>query len=217
MSKWGLIDLKDEVLVSPLPKECYEVNAGGRILRLHQVVVREEMSTTRSIVFNYSATEISQISSDPMQLSFLMIHEWLWSHADNADVVRNINWFLRTKEMQSLSATDLVYALSNMGFKFKTKPEKEPSAMIVIGSSGVSEPNGRPGFSLPETVFIGSNTDTLNFFNSGSEKYFRIRLEDDSLTELCVVQAFCELKVSELPILPLTIWVERLQLHCSLN
>lgn len=204
----GLNTLKDEELTSPLPDNCYRGSGANRVVDLLQVVVREEMPTTRSIVFNYDARVYARISEDAAQFSFLMTHEWLWSHADNADVVRNINWYLHSKEARKASPSDLVYKLSNMGFRFSGKNPRGSTVEARVTYTGRAEPNRMPQFLVPELVVVGSDTKELVFVNTGAQRLV-VRLIGADIKDICLLQRECRLPLDQVATFPAMFIIER--------
>ncbi|MCX6125095.1 MAG: hypothetical protein NTV34_10175 [Proteobacteria bacterium] len=206
-ARLGLNDLKDEVLVMPLPENCYESNGPDRFARLYQVVVRQEMPDARSVVMNYSPDIYSKIADNGMQRSFLLIHEWLWNHADNADVVRNINWYLHSKKIQTQTRSDIAYTLANMGFRFSNTNVPGRTVTAKITYTGTPEPNGKPRFEVPEFIYLGSESTEILFLNYGATR-FRLRFLDSG-QDLCVFQGECLISLSKFSRFPATLLIER--------
>ena len=204
----GLNNLRDEELTSPLPDNCYEGTGPDRVVKLRQIVVREEMPATRSIVFNFSRPVFEEIEHDPMQNSFLMIHEWLWSHADNADVVRNLNWFLHSKEMLDMEPSAVIFRLASMGFKFRSPSHDGDTATIKVTFTGRNEPNGRPQFQVPEYVFVSGDLNKIVFVSTGAER-FLVRKMDTFNVDLCTLRMECIVPHTAISSYPALLWVER--------
>ena len=90
---YGLVDLKDENFVSIVPANCQQ---NGRLM-IVQAVIRQDPSALGlpkdKVLYRYVPEVIQYlIRTNPLQLSFLLVHEWLWDFSDNVERNRRINY-----------------------------------------------------------------------------------------------------------------------------
>ncbi len=120
-SPFGLMKLDDQRLTSLIPANCKK----GADPMVMQAVIRlyEGYSGTRPghFVYKYDPNLLAQISGqDPLQLSFLFVHEWLWDISPNVERNRRVNRFLHSKEIETLSPAEVVAELTGMGLQIPT-------------------------------------------------------------------------------------------------
>ncbi|HEX4926262.1 MAG TPA: hypothetical protein VFV50_19365, partial [Bdellovibrionales bacterium] len=94
---FGLVDLKDEALVERLPENC---RAGDKIAVV-QAVIRQPPSVAGLPEYKVKYKFVPQVTEalrrqNPVQLSFLIVHEWLWDFSKNVDRNRVINYLLHS-------------------------------------------------------------------------------------------------------------------------
>jgi len=115
------VDDQDLPVTVKIPESC-RVN---HKIALVQAVIRQNpsFSGTDHIIFKYMQDVVSEMNSkNPLQLSFLLVHEWLWSHSDNVDRNRRINWLLHSPRLDQLDREDLLKELNALGFNPTTMP-----------------------------------------------------------------------------------------------
>lgn len=117
---FGLIDIKDEMIIEKLPLNCYE-KFDDSTIRIFQAVIREPRSS--STIYNYDPEIIKQLENVEYQLSFLLLHEWLWSYSDDVRVIRDANRLLHSAEIKTLSSFELSKRLKILGLNL---PELQP-------------------------------------------------------------------------------------------
>lgn len=116
----GLGELSDEYLVQKIPENCY-MNFEKRQLDLTQAVVREERPT--ATLYRYDELQVRELKrQSELQFSFLIVHEWLWYYSPNANVVRDVNRFLHSKDFQAKSAVEVFRILQNLGMDVDRQP-----------------------------------------------------------------------------------------------
>lgn len=110
----SLVDLKDEKMIRTLDITCKpRRNANGTQPQLEQVVIRLETGITQ---YEFNEVLMQELeSAAPYQLSFLLIHEWLWGLTTNIHVIRNVNQFLHSKKFFEVSSATLKETLVGMG------------------------------------------------------------------------------------------------------
>lgn len=113
-SPFGLIDLKDESNVSLIPENCM---VNGKI-KISQVVIRQKpkYSGSELVIYKYVPELVESLNANsPLQLSFLMVHEWLWEISDNVDRNRRLNRFLHSREFSNQTPDEARESLKNIG------------------------------------------------------------------------------------------------------
>jgi len=113
---FGLRDLEDENITSLIPQNC---KTEGKT-QLIQAVIREFQNysgTQRGhIIYKYDPEVVKSLDQkSPLQLSFLMVHEWLWDLSQNVNRNRRINRFLHSQEIETMSSEDVIKSLQGMG------------------------------------------------------------------------------------------------------
>jgi Leucine-rich repeat (LRR) protein len=110
-SIYGLVDLKDEMLLQSLPQNCLDQ---GNHPQLVQAVVRQLKDDF--IIYNFDADILTELRrSKPLQYSFLMLHEFLWDLSMDVRANFRINRFLHSQQADSLSFEAFRRALKNLG------------------------------------------------------------------------------------------------------
>jgi hypothetical protein len=117
-SPFGLIQLDDQRLTSLIPANCVE----GATPQIIQAVIRlyEPYAGTNPghIIYKYDPALLEELDRQaPLQLSFLLVHEWLWDVSLNVERNRRVNRLLHSVEAESLTAADFVAELKGMGLQ----------------------------------------------------------------------------------------------------
>jgi hypothetical protein len=128
---YQLINLKDPdpAATVQLPKNCRNENGDLQII---QAVIREhrEFSGSPKTVFKYASTIIDTMKTEkPLQLSYLLVHEWLWSLSDNIDRNRRLTHFLHTEEFFKMTRAEIIQNLQSMGLDVSSIP-------VVVAADG---------------------------------------------------------------------------------
>ncbi|MEM7646290.1 MAG: hypothetical protein AAF203_05230 [Pseudomonadota bacterium] len=95
-----------------LPRNCYRFSGLNKFI-FHQLVVRKEtthpLSGEVSIKYSYDDRLLSYIQDRPIQLSMLLLHEWLWDFypAEEARVLREANRILHSSEAVSMTGSEI--------------------------------------------------------------------------------------------------------------
>lgn len=127
-----LIPINDQDLHSTVrvPSNC----RNGNEIEIVQTVVRQyrDFSGVNKTIFKYVPEIFDSLNGDrPLQLSFLIIHEWLWSVSDNVDRNRRIVRFMHSPEFYSLSRKELIEQLNGMGLDVQAIPK-----IVAVDGSG---------------------------------------------------------------------------------
>jgi hypothetical protein len=120
---YALTEINDEdlPLAVQIPANCHN---GGK-LQLVQAVIRQNPDFTGSnlIVYKYMPKMFDKMANErPLQLSFLLVHEFLWSVSNNVDRNRRINWFLHSTEVKNMSRVDIISRLLGLGLDIQQIP-----------------------------------------------------------------------------------------------
>lgn len=84
--------------------------SGTKLIKLHQVVVRQEFTDADGVLgridYYYDQALLDKIGDKPLQLSMLIIHEWLWDmyQADNSRGLREANRMFHSPRSVGLPA-----------------------------------------------------------------------------------------------------------------
>ena len=121
-----LVDIKDEAIVSPviIPDNCRGPRATADTLKLKQAVIRmfRRISGSPASVYVYDKELVESVeTSKPLQMSFLLVHEWLWSHSQNVNRNRRVNHFFHSVQFPLLSEAELIETLTAMGLDLDVK------------------------------------------------------------------------------------------------
>jgi hypothetical protein len=119
----------DLSLAVKIPSNCRKSDQ----IELIHAVVRQNPEFTGSgrIVFRYNAEILKSLETEsPLQLSFLLVHEWLWSMSSNLDRNRHVNWFLHSNGLETMSRVEILKTLSSFGLDPLSLP-------VIVDSSGL--------------------------------------------------------------------------------
>lgn len=109
--EYGLLDLKDENIVTILPENCRD----GERVKIVQAIVRE-FGDEDPIVYRYVPKVIDSLSqTNPAQLSFLIVHELLWDWSRNVKDNRKLNYLLHSKRFDAMSRDEVANAFYRLG------------------------------------------------------------------------------------------------------
>lgn len=116
---FGLVEIRDEDLpvAQTLPANCKL----GDKLQLIQAAIRLFSSysgaNSGTIIYKYMPEFLGDLSVvSPVQVSFVVIHEWLWDHSFSVDRNRRINRFLHSQAFDRMSRDEILATFRNFGF-----------------------------------------------------------------------------------------------------
>lgn len=114
--EFGLIDLTDEDIpsVNAIPENCKQ----GNKVSLIQAAIRlnpRKSTVVGKIFYHYMPEAIEMAKQRPLQLSMLLVHEWLWDVSGNVEVNRRVNRFLHSEEILSMSVDEVRKRLMDLG------------------------------------------------------------------------------------------------------
>jgi hypothetical protein len=114
---FGLVNLNDERLIRKIPANCYKLHDDQSIDVIQTVVQTQRADLA---IFEYDPSVYDEfLHLAPLQFSFLMVHEWLWSFTDDVRVVREVDRFLHSKAAEQLAPDAFATALNNMGLMLR--------------------------------------------------------------------------------------------------
>jgi hypothetical protein len=114
---FALVDLNDALGVGTLPPNCGE----GDGQKLRQAVIRTRKTTSSSVagqrIFKFVPSVIRDLeSTSPVQLSFLLVHEWLWDYSHGVENNRRVAAFLHSSAFEKVTPEEATKQLLSMGF-----------------------------------------------------------------------------------------------------
>ncbi len=114
---FGLVDLQDEQMVVQLPENCRQ----GEKTSIVQAVIRQSPSFSGlpeyKLRFSYVADVVNELKNqNAVQLSFLIIHEWLWEFSNNVERNRTINYWLHSARLENWELNEWTNNLEAIGF-----------------------------------------------------------------------------------------------------
>jgi len=117
-----LIDIPDEQLglSDRIPDNC----KGPKGVKISQAVIH--LSPGYSGVgpgvtmYRFMPEIITKVSKErPLQVSFLLIHEWLWDHSSNVDRNRRLNKFFHSISFESMTRSQILTLLGHLGLSIE--------------------------------------------------------------------------------------------------
>lgn len=111
-SAHGLLDINDEQIKRALPAHCGQSSTTEKVSVIQTVVRIEKPSI---IQYEFDAKIIAELAKRPLQYSFLLVHEWLWDHTDDPQIIRWANQFLHSSHAAELTAEDFQKSLNAIG------------------------------------------------------------------------------------------------------
>lgn len=123
-ARYGLISISDEQMIKLLPANCLTQGSSTEPKIIQTVIRRYEGPLLK---YYYDSEIFSKLS--PEQLSFLYVHEWLWSFTMNPETIRNINSFLHSEQVTQQSHSNFLAMLGSFGLNFHVPAPKPLCAM----------------------------------------------------------------------------------------
>jgi parallel beta-helix repeat protein len=115
-ASFGLLRIDDQEIAVRLPENCLEndqINVIQAVIRLNP-----DYSGAETQVFKYMPAAIDQLEAkDPVQTSFLLVHEWLWELSKNVDRNRRIDRYLHSRAFAEHSSAQALATLRSMGLQ----------------------------------------------------------------------------------------------------
>ncbi len=115
---FGLVDIKDENIINFVPMNCRQ---NGDVKIVQTIIRLNPMNTgleKYKLVYKYVPSIFQRLYTQaPLQLSFLLVHEWLWDLSHHVEKNRRLNRFIHSKEFESLSREQLRARLTTLGLE----------------------------------------------------------------------------------------------------
>lgn len=109
-SAYGLVDIHDERISRLLPSNC-QSDKGPNII---QAIIRKQRNDMNIIVFEYDPKIDLELQRQPLQQSFLYMHEFLRNYLVDIDQLRWLNWFLHSQKMETLSDSEFQTSINRL-------------------------------------------------------------------------------------------------------
>jgi hypothetical protein len=169
MAPYGLNEIDDENLHLSLPANCQQ---NGHSKPYIQTIIRTQLP--HQIQFTLFQTAFEKL--DSLQKSFLLMHEWLWSFTQDAEVVRNANAVLHSEWNENNAAYKLAI-LYLVGFDFNAIGMKVSELRLGVQEDKIVCPQ-EYGYCVPSgsnktyeiEAAVNSTAAVLRFKNQTSSK-----------------------------------------------
>jgi hypothetical protein len=103
--------IHDEIV--RLPYSCTNYESA----EIQQAIIRQV--TKNNIIFKYDEGIYLELERQaPLQLSFLVVHEWLWNFMDNVKDSRMINYFLHSNMLMNMPSEKVIALFKIYGFEY---------------------------------------------------------------------------------------------------
>ncbi len=132
-ASFGLVDIKDEQLSHILPPNC--VRPDGK-LAIIQTVIRTtstQINENTPVFYRYSPDALESVRDRPLQISFLMVHEFLWDLSNDVQRNRSAVRYLHSRRFFEDSIPDVRMAIQNLGVRVFQKPRGKQLKVIDAG------------------------------------------------------------------------------------
>jgi hypothetical protein len=106
----GLADLKDEQLSRQIDANCKISKDGALVPNLNQMVRRSYYIDANGlkIFYDYDQRTFDDARvANPLQLSYLAVHEWLWDFVREPNANRWVNRLIHSKRVETMSRGDV--------------------------------------------------------------------------------------------------------------
>jgi len=123
-ARYGLISISDEQMIKLLPTNCLAKGSTTEPQIIQTVIRRYEGPLLK---YYYDTDIFSKLSAE--QLSFLYVHEWLWSFTTSPEAIRNINSFLHSDQAAQQPHANFLAMLGSFGLNFHLPAPKPLCAM----------------------------------------------------------------------------------------
>jgi hypothetical protein len=161
---FGLQGISEQDELLSLPDSCK--NADGTP-NAKQIIVRTfsqtSQLTSKKRLFKYDPDLFAQLDKEnPMQLSFLAVHEWLWEISQDEVVNRRIVVFLHQKGIEKLTSTEFRKELTDRGLKgfSPDTPDAVPEVPKECSGPSITQGDFEARFGLPKGPFEFGKLDT---------------------------------------------------------
>lgn len=134
-----LLDYTDEDFITDVPKNCYKTSGERNI---SQIILREDVNST--VIYHYNRQLFTELKGSPLQLSYLLVHEWLRDFTVHATVIQKVNAYLHSTNFFQSQGYENASAIKRMGLLFDADSSREPVVQLMDFDAGVNS-NGTSG------------------------------------------------------------------------
>jgi hypothetical protein len=163
-AQFGLIDVKDENMIAQLPPMC---RVSANKASLIQAVLRQTPAYTRMpshIVFSFDKNVLKQMDDElPLQLSFLLVHEWLWEYSQHVVTNRMVNRLLHSRDFEKMSRDQILNFFKQISFEYPND-----ARFVLYPESCEANPVGLQS-SFARTRVIGAAAGGLALYCNSEE------------------------------------------------
>lgn len=78
--------------------------------------IQRSVLSSGIIEYRYSSATLQHLRRQPDQLSWILVHEWLWDWTSDVEVNRAVNALLHSKAIDSMSADEIKLEFERLGF-----------------------------------------------------------------------------------------------------
>ncbi len=164
----GLINIEDENMIAQLPPACRVTHDKVSLI---QAVVRQTPAFTRMpahTVFAFDTEVLKHMKERlPLQLSFLLVHEWLWEFSNHVVTNRMVNRLLHSQDFERMSRDQLVNFFKQISF---SAPNAEQ--IVLYPESCLPNPKNLPRvFSSLQVIDAALGYSRLNCNNQECQSH----------------------------------------------
>lgn len=154
----GIIDIKDEKLINMLPENCLNQDTRGTSHFIQTVFWK---NFNGNIHYKYDGNVIKELeNTSSLQISFLYVHEWLWTHIKDPEKIRQMNRIIHSTKMDTISLNEFNALLISFSPVFHPKlPDK---GTFVSDDGNVIYYNTYP-FGIPNTGSLPTSSVSFGF------------------------------------------------------
>lgn len=134
-----LMEYQDEDFITDLPANCYNEKHERNI---SQIILREDVNST--IIYHYNRQLFTELKGTPLQMSYLLIHEWLRDYTVHASILQRVNAYMHSEDFFKSQGYENASAIKRMGLLFDRDPSREPIVQLMDFDTGVNS-NGSSG------------------------------------------------------------------------
>lgn len=128
-----LAEYQDEDFITDVPQNCYRQNGKRDI---SQIILREDVNST--IIYHYNRLLFNELKATPLQMSYLLIHEWLRDYTVHSSIIQNVNRYLHSATFFSSQGYESAAIFKRMGLLFDRDPSREPVVQLMNFDTGVN-------------------------------------------------------------------------------
>ncbi len=128
-----LTEYEDEDFITDIPANCYKDNGERNI---SQIVLREDVNST--IIYHYNRPLFTELKANALQMSYLLVHEWLRDYTVHASIIQNVNRYIHSDTFFKAQGYESAAVFKRMGLLFDRDPSREPTVQLMTFDAGVN-------------------------------------------------------------------------------